>query len=617
MGRRRRHRSRHHEHRRGAPSATESRARSPIRRGAGSSRRSSPSTRPARVVVGREGAGPAPHRRAEHHLLGQAPHRPPVGLAGGRAGARATLPFELREGPQRRGRRGGPRRDVLAARDQRVRAPPGARRWPRPRWASPSSAPSSPCPRTSTTCSARRRRSPGASPGSRCCASSTSRRPPRSRTGRPGKQRRAGRRVRPRRRHVRRHHPRSGGQRLRGARHGGRHGARRRRHRRRASPSGWPTTCSRGTASTRARSRMVFARLRILAEGMKRALSSRDEHTLTVDDLVPGERGAPVAWSFRMTRPELEWASAGARRAHVQGVPAGARAAGAGAADLDRVILVGGATRMPMVARKVGAVLRARAGRAHQPGRGRGARRGHPGGAARPYATARRRARWRHPRISEDSVVQELPGGGGLREREDLRRFRSSEVPRRRPGAVPRRAPRPLLRPPARPRAEGAGQFLPGASSDGARLRRAREPPLPVPDLAARAAADWPGPPRRSAISPAAPAAPARRAPPPAPLLIDVTPLSLGVETVGGFCDILIEANTPVPCDRTRTFTTASTSRQVQVRVSQGAERRFAENTCLGELELSGLPPAGAVRRRSPSPSRSTPTGSSTCARAT
>jgi molecular chaperone DnaK len=82
-------------------------------------------------------------------------------------------------------------------------------------------------------------------------------------------------------------------------------------------------------------------------------------------------------------------------------------------------------------------------------------------------------------------------------------------------------------------------------------------------------------------------------APRPAPLLIDVTPLSLGVETVGGFCDILIEANTPVPCDRTRSFSTASAGQTtVHVRVSQGPSGRFAENTFLGELELSGIAPA-------------------------
>ena len=79
-------------------------------------------------------------------------------------------------------------------------------------------------------------------------------------------------------------------------------------------------------------------------------------------------------------------------------------------------------------------------------------------------------------------------------------------------------------------------------------------------------------------------------APPRAPLLIDVTPLNLNVETVGGFCDTLIDANTPVPCDRTRSFSTASDGQTaVRVRVAQGPSKRFDENTFLGELELSGI----------------------------
>jgi molecular chaperone DnaK len=74
-----------------------------------------------------------------------------------------------------------------------------------------------------------------------------------------------------------------------------------------------------------------------------------------------------------------------------------------------------------------------------------------------------------------------------------------------------------------------------------------------------------------------------------------VTPLSLSVETVGGFCDTLIDANTPVPCDRTRSFATATDGQtSVRVRVAQGESRRFADNTFLGEVELTGL--AAAVR---------------------
>jgi molecular chaperone DnaK len=84
----------------------------------------------------------------------------------------------------------------------------------------------------------------------------------------------------------------------------------------------------------------------------------------------------------------------------------------------------------------------------------------------------------------------------------------------------------------------------------------------------------------------------------PPPVLVDVTPLTLSVETVGGYCDALIARNTPVPCDRTRTFVTAVDNQTVvRVRVGQGESSRFGENTLLGELELSQLraAPRGAV----------------------
>jgi molecular chaperone DnaK len=73
-------------------------------------------------------------------------------------------------------------------------------------------------------------------------------------------------------------------------------------------------------------------------------------------------------------------------------------------------------------------------------------------------------------------------------------------------------------------------------------------------------------------------------------LLIDVTPLSLRVETVGGYSDILISANTPVPCERTRVFLTSHDNQvTATVRVAQGEITTFADNTRLGELELSGI----------------------------
>jgi molecular chaperone DnaK len=83
--------------------------------------------------------------------------------------------------------------------------------------------------------------------------------------------------------------------------------------------------------------------------------------------------------------------------------------------------------------------------------------------------------------------------------------------------------------------------------------------------------------------------------PPPSvspPLLVDVTPLSLSVETVGGYCDKLITRNSPVPTEESRVFiTTQDNQTKVVVRVCQGESKMFAENTHLGEVELTDLEP--------------------------
>ncbi|MCD6497918.1 MAG: Hsp70 family protein [Deltaproteobacteria bacterium] len=82
-------------------------------------------------------------------------------------------------------------------------------------------------------------------------------------------------------------------------------------------------------------------------------------------------------------------------------------------------------------------------------------------------------------------------------------------------------------------------------------------------------------------------------------LLLDVTPRTLAVATVGGFCQILIPRNAQIPTEHTRTFTTgADYQTAVTIRVCQGEHRRFEKNVMLGELRLEGLRPAprGEVR---------------------
>ncbi len=75
-------------------------------------------------------------------------------------------------------------------------------------------------------------------------------------------------------------------------------------------------------------------------------------------------------------------------------------------------------------------------------------------------------------------------------------------------------------------------------------------------------------------------------------VLLDVTSLSLGIATVGGRVERIIERNTPIPVERTRMFTTSRDSQEkVHIRIYQGESDTEDENELMGELELSGLNP--------------------------
>jgi molecular chaperone DnaK len=81
--------------------------------------------------------------------------------------------------------------------------------------------------------------------------------------------------------------------------------------------------------------------------------------------------------------------------------------------------------------------------------------------------------------------------------------------------------------------------------------------------------------------------------------LLDVTPLSLRIGVAGGLAETVIERNTPVPIEQTRTFTTTQDNQErVQIRVYQGESRRAEENELLGQFDFSGFKkaPRGGVR---------------------
>ncbi|WP_049980488.1 molecular chaperone DnaK [Halolamina rubra] len=78
-------------------------------------------------------------------------------------------------------------------------------------------------------------------------------------------------------------------------------------------------------------------------------------------------------------------------------------------------------------------------------------------------------------------------------------------------------------------------------------------------------------------------------------VLLDVTPLSLGIEVKGGLFERLIEKNTTIPTEESKVFTTAADNQtSVQVRVFQGEREIAEENELLGEFQLTGIPPAPA-----------------------
>jgi molecular chaperone DnaK len=76
-------------------------------------------------------------------------------------------------------------------------------------------------------------------------------------------------------------------------------------------------------------------------------------------------------------------------------------------------------------------------------------------------------------------------------------------------------------------------------------------------------------------------------------LLLDVTPLSLGIETLGGVFTRLIERNTTIPTKKSQVFSTAEDGQSaVTIRVSQGEREMAADNKLLGQFDLVGIPPA-------------------------
>ncbi len=389
-----------------------------------------------------------------------------------------------------------------------------------------------------------------------------------------------------------------------------------------------------------------FDRLRWAAEDLKKLLSTQDVARIAVEELHHGEGGRPLGLEFTMTRSEFDQIAAPVVARTFEVCSQALDLAHLHSSDFDQILLVGGSTRTPLVRREVERFF-GRVPLSHL----------NPEEAVAIGASIQGAALAGAERRFSSIPPPPAPTGASTRPTQVTQPgLGIAAQPAERPTS-PRAAPEPLLagrdtkaglglKSPPRPPPPQDDDELPaalGGALVGARVAAASRPPqapakpeaielddealldfgaeLSLPKQSPRTSADDAIPSVFELPVPEAPRNPSRRPRPPsvaptvatpprvedastrrapgAPLLVDVTPLSLSVETVGGFCDRIIQRNSQVPCEERRVFvTTADNQTTVRVRVCQGESREFPRNTLLGEIILDGLHPAprGQVR---------------------
>ena len=336
----------------------------------------------------------------------------------------------------------------------------------------------------------------------------------------------------------------------------------------------------------------AFERLRVVAETVKMELSTIERTSIKLRELGFGVGGTHLELGFGMTRDEIERLAAPLVDRSFAVCQEALQIAQLPVTAFDKVILVGGSTRIPLVRRRVeqffgtppldrvnadevvaiGAAIQAAA--LTEVAR----RRSIP---PPPAPRARRSSMPPPKRDSDDEVTMatRIPSRIAEHERAIAPGATRPSSPAVRPPAAAHGAPQV---PPAPPTMPTATARLPSATST-----------LPLPGLR-------PSSPPPEDVGATIPtpllyqdvvrAAAAAEAAPQTPILVDVTPRALVVETVGGWCDVVVQRNAKIPCERTRAFTTSSDNQTVvQVRVAQGEDALFRNNTFLGAVELVGL----------------------------
>jgi molecular chaperone DnaK len=267
----------------------------------------------------------------------------------------------------------------------------------------------------------------------------------------------------------------------------------------------------------------AFERLRVAAEKVKMDLSSADRAQVILNDVAFGVGGTHLDLVFALTRGELEMLATPLVERTFAVCQEALSIAQLTVSEFDKVILVGGSTRIPLVRRRVEQFF------------------------GRPPLD----------RINADEVVAV---GAAIQAAALTQDAAHRDIP---PAPIP-------------------GARNPNPPSEGPSDVIDDEVTLSTDMTALLAERDKKAHPRAPPSVPEAP-----------PVLVDVTPRALVVETAGGWCDVVVQRNSKIPCERTRAFTTSTDGQtQVRVRVAQGEDALFVQNTFLGEVELSDLRPA-------------------------
>ncbi|MDY0003221.1 MAG: Hsp70 family protein [Polyangia bacterium] len=322
---------------------------------------------------------------------------------------------------------------------------------------------------------------------------------------------------------------------------------------------------------------MVLGKLRQAAENAKCELSYNPRAKIRLDELAYGPKGKAISLHHEVDRGFFEKLVEDLVDRTFVICDEAFNLAGLQANQVDEVVLVGGTTRMPLVRQSVQSYF-ARA----------------PMASIDPDQVVAMGAALQAASLM--GIEARVPSGAKPAERD------ATTSP---PPAPPEPAQAAETKPPTRQ----APPPLPGARSGPLGGAGSPEPRgqgvVPTP-IAAPALGQLPAVPPGAAHSgspgvelelvgpgPAVQEQPKPPAQVRRPLLLDVTPLSLGVATVGGYSQVIIPRNSPVPVEASRTYVTSEDDQtQVIIRICQGESRRFEENTVLGELLLEGLPAA-------------------------